>query len=89
MESMERIVVGLQRYRAKALASLRERMRGAVYDVVSHVQLAKTEAITRNRPTRFVVDVGQRQLQLVVLVFHVFDEKIVDVEVCHRLCRQQ
>ena len=34
----------------------KENMRGAVYDVQTHLQLARIEAISRNRDCRFVVD---------------------------------
>lgn len=34
----------------------RESMRGAVYDVQTYVQLARIEAVSRNRPCRFVVN---------------------------------
>ncbi len=34
----------------------RERMRSAIYDVQTYVQLARVEAVTRNQDCRFVID---------------------------------
>jgi Tfp pilus assembly protein FimT len=42
----------------------KEAMRSAVYDVQTHMQLAKIEAVSRNRECRFVVDTGTRTLQV-------------------------
>lgn len=39
-------------------------MRSAVYDVQTHIQIARIEAISRNRPCRFVVDTGTRVVQV-------------------------
>jgi prepilin-type N-terminal cleavage/methylation domain-containing protein len=52
-----------------ALVSLptlsREPMRGASYDVYTHLQLARTEAVSRNVPCRFVIDTGLGQMVVV------------------------
>jgi Tfp pilus assembly protein FimT len=42
----------------------RESMRGAIYDVQTYVQLARIEAVSRNRDCRLVVDTGSGTLQV-------------------------
>jgi prepilin-type N-terminal cleavage/methylation domain-containing protein len=42
----------------------RESMRSAVYDVQTAVQTAKIEAVSRNRPCRFVIDTSTRIAQV-------------------------
>jgi Tfp pilus assembly protein FimT len=42
----------------------RERSRSAVYDVQSYLQLARIEAVSRNRNCRFVVDTSTRIVQV-------------------------
>jgi len=42
----------------------KEAMRSAVYDVQTYIQLAKIEAVGRNRECRFVVDTSTRTLQV-------------------------
>ncbi len=42
----------------------RERARSAVYDVQSYLQLARIEAISRNRDCRFVLDTSTRTLEV-------------------------
>jgi len=40
----------------------RERMRSAIYDVQTYVQLARVEAVNRNQACRFVIDTDARTL---------------------------
>ena len=42
----------------------RENMRSAVYDVQTYVQLARIEAVSRNRDCRMVVETSARTLQV-------------------------
>jgi len=42
----------------------KEAMRSAVYDVQTYIQLAKIEAVSRNRECRFVVDTTNRKLEV-------------------------
>lgn len=42
----------------------KEAMRSATFDVQTHLQLARIEAVSRNRPCRFVVDTGQGKMQV-------------------------
>jgi len=42
----------------------REKARSAVYDVQSYLQLARIEAVSRNRDCRFVLDTSTRTLQV-------------------------
>jgi len=46
----------------------RETVRSAVYEIQSHFQLARTEAIRRNRPCRFVIDSSTRSVQVMDLM---------------------
>ena len=59
----------------------REPMRGASYDVYTYLQLARTEAVSRNVPCRFVIDTGLGQMEVI-------DTRgtasVVDDEVLHR-----
>ena len=41
---------------------VRERMRSAIYDVQTLVQLARVEAVNRNQNCRFVIDTDTRTL---------------------------
>ena len=43
---------------------VKESVRSAAFDVNGMLQLAKTEAVSRNRPTRFVVDTAAGELQV-------------------------
>jgi Tfp pilus assembly protein FimT len=43
----------------------RESMRGAAYDVYTHFQLARTEAVSRNVDCRFVIDTSLREMEVV------------------------
>ena len=45
----------------------REEMRGAVYTLQTHLQLTRTQAVTRNRSCRFVIDAALGQIQIVDL----------------------
>jgi Tfp pilus assembly protein FimT len=42
----------------------KESMRSAVYDVQTYLQLARIEAVSRNRDCRFVVNTSNRTLQI-------------------------
>ena len=42
----------------------REAMRSAVYQVQTHIQMAKVLAVTRNRPCRFVINEISRRIQV-------------------------
>jgi prepilin-type N-terminal cleavage/methylation domain-containing protein len=42
----------------------RETMRSAIYDVQTYLQLARIEAVSRNRQCRFVLDTSQRTLRV-------------------------
>jgi Tfp pilus assembly protein FimT len=42
----------------------KEAMRSAVYDVQTHIQLAKIEAVSRNRECRFVIDTANRTVEV-------------------------
>jgi len=42
----------------------KEAMRSATFDVQTHMQLARIEAVSRNRPCRFVVDTGQAKMEV-------------------------
>jgi Tfp pilus assembly protein FimT len=42
----------------------RESMRSSVYDLQTYLQLARIEAVSRNRDCRFVVDTSSRTLQV-------------------------
>ena len=42
----------------------KERARSAVYDVQSHLQLTRIEAVSRNRDCRFVLDTSTRTVQV-------------------------
>ena len=46
----------------------REEMRGAIYTVQEYLQLARAQAITRNRDCRFMVDTATRTVSVVDLV---------------------
>ncbi|HEU4402962.1 MAG TPA: GspH/FimT family pseudopilin [Candidatus Polarisedimenticolia bacterium] len=46
----------------------REEMRGAVYQVQTHLQLARIQAVTRNRSCRFVIDGASGRVQVFDLV---------------------
>jgi len=43
---------------------LREAARSAVYEVQSHLQLARAHAITRSHKTRFVIDQATRRIEI-------------------------
>lgn len=45
----------------------REEMRGAVYTIQEYVQLARIQAVSRNRDCRFLIDSGSRQISVVDL----------------------
>ncbi len=45
----------------------REEMRGAVYQVQTHLQLSRIQAVTRNRDCRFLIDGGSGLIQVVDL----------------------
>jgi Tfp pilus assembly protein FimT len=40
----------------------RETVRSSTYDVQTYLQLARVEAVSRNRPCRFVIDVATKEL---------------------------
>jgi prepilin-type N-terminal cleavage/methylation domain-containing protein len=42
----------------------KEKMRSAVYDIQTYLQLARIEAVSRNQDCRMVVDTGSRTLQV-------------------------
>jgi len=42
----------------------RETMRGAVYDVQTYLQLARIEAVSRNRPCRFLIDTDAKTIRV-------------------------
>jgi len=42
----------------------KEAMRSATFDVQTHMQLARIEAVSRNRPCRFVVDTAQGKMEV-------------------------
>jgi Tfp pilus assembly protein FimT len=44
---------------------LRESMRSASYDVSTHFQLARMEAVGRNVDCNFVIDIAQREIRVV------------------------
>ena len=45
----------------------REEMRGAVYTIQEYLQLARVQAVSRNRDCRFLIDSGSRQVFVVDL----------------------
>lgn len=45
----------------------REEMRGAVYTIQEYLQLARVQAVSRNRDCRFLIDSGSRQVSVVDL----------------------
>ena len=45
----------------------REEMRGAVYTIQEYLQLARVQAVSRNRDCRFLIDSGSRRVSVVDL----------------------
>jgi Tfp pilus assembly protein FimT len=45
----------------------REEMRSAVYQTQNYMQVARIQAVTRNRECRFLIDGGSRQIQIIDL----------------------
>lgn len=43
---------------------IKESVRSALYDVNGFMQMAKVEAVSRNRPVRFVINTTSRQVQV-------------------------
>ena len=43
----------------------KEDLRGAVYDVQTYMQLARIEAVSRNRPCRFVIDTSSGRIAVI------------------------
>jgi Tfp pilus assembly protein FimT len=66
------LVVAMMMVTAAATYSIpwlaKEEMRGAVYEVQTHLQLARIQAVTRNSTSRFILDAANRRLQVFDLV---------------------